>query len=172
MALESLLIVLLLFCEILSVYITFVFVLQENISKLEISDTQRIRWRTWKFNNTFSVLESAYEDEEQFARGGTTPGEGIVDEKDGSPGGEDGTNSFSLGMAADAARGRLIAAAGGFLRGAGQHVNLDPEAPPLPQQQQTINLLERPEIDKKVKVWNTYVPNSRVLPRRRWQYAK
>ncbi|XP_020288795.1 transient receptor potential-gamma protein isoform X2 [Pseudomyrmex gracilis] len=94
--------------------------------------------------------ESAYEDEEQFARGATTPGEDIVDEEDGNPEGEGGINSFPLRMAADAARGRLIAAAGGFLRGAGQHVNFDPEAPPLPQQQ-TINLLERPEIDKKVK---------------------
>lgn len=100
------------------------------------------------------VTESAYEDEEQFARGGTTPGEGIVGEEDaGSPGEGD---SFPLRMAADAARDRLIAAAGGFLRGAGQHVNFDPEAPPPPQQQQqTINLLERPEIDKKVKVRST-----------------
>ncbi|XP_012217275.1 transient receptor potential-gamma protein isoform X3 [Linepithema humile] len=57
-------------------------------------------------------------------------------------------------MAADTTRGRITAVAGGFLRGAGQHVNFDPEAPPPPlhvAQQQTTSLLERPEIDKKVK---------------------
>ncbi|XP_014485094.1 PREDICTED: transient receptor potential-gamma protein [Dinoponera quadriceps] len=57
-------------------------------------------------------------------------------------------------MAADTARGR-ITAVGGFLRGAaGQHVNFDPEAPPPPPHavhQQTTGLLERPEVDKKVK---------------------
>ncbi|XP_036147207.1 transient receptor potential-gamma protein isoform X2 [Monomorium pharaonis] len=55
-------------------------------------------------------------------------------------------------MASDATRGRFTA--GGFLRGtAGQHVNFDPEAPPLPPAHvvQTTCLLERPEIDKKVK---------------------
>lgn len=100
------------------------------------------------------VSESAYEDEEQFARGGTTPGEGVVSEEDDGPGG--GGANFPLRMAADTARGR-ITAVGGFLRGAGQHVNFDPEAPPLPPhaaQQQTIGLLERPEVDKKVKVLN------------------
>lgn len=99
--------------------------------------------------------ESAYEDEEQFARGSTTPGEDVVDEEDGGPGG-DSMNSFPLRMAADTTRGRITSVAGGFLRGAGQHVNFDPEAPPPPPynvaQQQTTCLLERPEIDKKVKV--------------------
>ncbi|XP_025160247.1 transient receptor potential-gamma protein isoform X3 [Harpegnathos saltator] len=55
--------------------------------------------------------------------------------------------------ALDTARGR-ITTVGGFLRGAGQHVNFDPEAPPPPlhvAQQQTTCLLERPEVDKKVK---------------------
>lgn len=97
--------------------------------------------------------ESAYEDEEQFARGGTTPGEGVVDEEDGCQG-EGSMNSFPLRMAADTTRGRITGVAGGFLRGAGQHVNYDPEAPPPPPYvaQQTTCLLERPEIDKKVKV--------------------
>ncbi|XP_029674559.1 transient receptor potential-gamma protein isoform X3 [Formica exsecta] len=96
--------------------------------------------------------ESAYEDEEQFARGGTTPGEGVVDEEDGCQG-EGSMNSFPLRMAADTTRGRITGVAGGFLRGAGQHVNYDPEAPPPPPYvaQQTTCLLERPEIDKKVK---------------------
>ncbi|XP_025986814.1 transient receptor potential-gamma protein isoform X2 [Solenopsis invicta] len=56
-------------------------------------------------------------------------------------------------MASDATRGRF-SVAGGFLRGtAGQHVNFDPEAPPMPPIHvvQTTCLLERPEIDKKVK---------------------
>lgn len=58
-------------------------------------------------------------------------------------------------MASDITRGRFTAVAGGFLRGtAGQQVNFDPEAPPLPPTHvvQTTCLLERPEIDKKVKV--------------------
>ncbi|XP_072756146.1 transient receptor potential-gamma protein isoform X2 [Anoplolepis gracilipes] len=95
--------------------------------------------------------ESAYEDEEQFARGDTTPGEGIVGEEDGRPG-VGGMNSFPLRMAADTTRGRI--SGGGFLRSAGQHGNYDPEAPPPPPYnvaQQTTCLLERPEIDKKVK---------------------
>ncbi|XP_070521171.1 transient receptor potential-gamma protein isoform X6 [Cardiocondyla obscurior] len=57
-------------------------------------------------------------------------------------------------MASDTTRGRITSVAGSFLRGsAGQHVNFDPEAPPLPQAHmvQTTSLLERPEIDKKVK---------------------
>lgn len=102
------------------------------------------------------ISESAYEDEQQFARGGATPDEGVVvvEEEDDGPDGS-GT-SFPLRMAADTGRGR-ITAVGGFLRGAGQHVNFDPEAPPLPAhvvQQQTTSLLERPEVDKKVKVSN------------------
>lgn len=105
-----------------------------------------------------AISESACEDEEQFARGSRTPGEG-VSEEDGGPGGG-GTNDFPLRMAADTTRGRITAVAGGFLRGAGQHVmNFDPEAPPSPlhlAQQQTTSLLERPEIDKKVKVLNNY----------------
>lgn len=97
--------------------------------------------------------ESAYEDEEQFARGGTTPGEGVVDEEDGCRG-EGGMNSFPLRMATDTTRGRITGVGGGgFLRSAGQHINYDPEAPPPPPYaQQTTCLLERPEIDKKVKV--------------------
>lgn len=102
------------------------------------------------------VSESTYEDEEQFARGGTTPGEGVAEEDDGSGGGD---TNFPLRMAADTTRGR-ISHVGGFLsRGAGQHVNFDPEAPPLPPhvaKQLTTSLLERPEVDKKVKVSNKY----------------
>jgi len=97
--------------------------------------------------------ESAYEDEEQFARGGATPGEIVGEENDGPTGRS--RNNFPLKMTVDT-RGRIAGVAGGFLRGAGQHVNFDPEAPPLPPphvaQQQTISLLERPEIDRKVKV--------------------
>jgi len=97
--------------------------------------------------------ESAHEDEEQFARGGATPGEVVGEENNGPTGSS--RNNFPLKMAVDT-RGRIAAVAGGFLRGAGQHVNFDPEAPPPPSysvvQQQTISLLERPEIDKKVKV--------------------
>lgn len=101
------------------------------------------------------VTESAYEDEEQFARGGITPGESVVGEEDDGPGG--GGTNFPLRMAADTARGR-ISAVGGFFRGAGQHVNFDPEAPPPPLHlaQQTTGLLERPEVDKKVKVLNKH----------------
>ncbi|KYQ50204.1 Transient receptor potential-gamma protein [Trachymyrmex zeteki] len=99
-----------------------------------------------------NITESAYEDEDQLARGGTTPGEDIDEEDDDQGGG--GTNNFPLKMASDTTRGRITAVAGGFLRGsAGQQVNFDPEAPPLPPTHvvQTTCLLERPEIDKKVK---------------------
>lgn len=109
----------------------------------------------WWFNikRYFIFPESTYEDEEQFARGGTTPGEGVVDEEDDRPG-DGGMNSFPLKMTADITKGRITGVAGGFLRGARQHVNYDLEAPPPPYvaQQQTTCLLERPEIDKKVKV--------------------
>lgn len=107
------------------------------------------------------VSESAYEDEEQFARGGTTPGEGVVGEEDDGPDG--GGANFPLRMAAYTARGRITAGVGGFLRGAGQQVNFDPEAPPPPPHvaQQTTGLLERPEVDKKVKVWSKYKIQSR-----------
>ncbi|XP_011684568.1 PREDICTED: transient receptor potential-gamma protein [Wasmannia auropunctata] len=59
-------------------------------------------------------------------------------------------------MASGTTRGRITSITGGFLRAeraAGQHVNFDPEAPPLPPTHvvQTTCLLERPEIDKKVK---------------------
>ncbi|XP_047350882.1 transient receptor potential-gamma protein-like [Vespa velutina] len=97
--------------------------------------------------------ESAYEDEEHIARGGRTPGENDFDEE-----GVDGTvtgTTFDLRMATNTSRGQISGAGGGFLRGAGQqHVNFDPEAPPLPPldtTQQTTNLLERPDADKKVK---------------------
>lgn len=90
----------------------------------------------------------------QFARGGTTPGdEDIIEEDDGQ--GESGTNNFPLRMVFDTTRRRNTA--GGFLRGtAEQDVDFDPEAPPLPVIQTTC-LLERPEIDKKVKVTNEYI---------------
>lgn len=102
----------------------------------------------------FSVVESACEDEEHIARGGRTPGENDFDEEGG-----DGTGTgttFHLRMATNTSRAQLSGAGGGFLRGAGQqHVNFDPEAPPLPPldtTQQTTSLLERPDADKKVKV--------------------
>lgn len=90
----------------------------------------------------------------QFARGGTTPGdEDIIEEDDGQGG--SGTNNFPLRMVFDTTRRRNTA--GGFLRGtAEQDVDFDPEAPPLPVIQTTC-LLERPEIDKKVKVTNKYI---------------
>lgn len=105
---------------------------------------------------TLLIAESAYEDEEQFARGSTTPGEDIDEEDDDQSEGD--TSNFPLRMASDTTRGRITAVAGSFLRGtAGQHVNFDPEAPPMPTHVvQTTCLLERPEIGKKVKVTNEY----------------
>ncbi|KAF7400637.1 hypothetical protein HZH66_005821 [Vespula vulgaris] len=116
-------------------------------STQEISDIPR--------RNRICVLdaESACEDEEHIARGGRTPGENDFDEEGG-----DGTGTgttFHLRMATNTSRAQLSGAGGGFLRGAGQqHVNFDPEAPPLPPldtTQQTTSLLERPDADKKVK---------------------
>ncbi|XP_015173876.1 PREDICTED: transient receptor potential-gamma protein isoform X4 [Polistes dominula] len=95
--------------------------------------------------------ESACEDEEHIARGGRTPGENDFDEDAG-----DGTNTctmFPLRMATNTSRIQLSGTGvPGFLRSAGQqHVNFDPEAPPLSPLEQTTSLLERPDADKKVK---------------------
>ncbi|KAK2584628.1 hypothetical protein KPH14_006977 [Odynerus spinipes] len=96
--------------------------------------------------------KSACEDEEHIARGGRTPGENDFDEEGG---GDGGATTFALRMATIMPRTQLPGGGGGFLRGVGQqHVNFDPEAPPLPPQdstQQTTSLLERPDADKKVK---------------------
>ncbi|XP_024939576.1 transient receptor potential-gamma protein isoform X3 [Cephus cinctus] len=99
--------------------------------------------------------ESAGEDEDSFSRdsrthpyqhgsGGSSIG--------GGGGGGGGGMIFPLRMAA-AMRAR---SGTGLVRGGGQHVNFDPEAPPPPLQSQTTSLqttclLEKPEIDKKVK---------------------
>lgn len=80
---------------------------------------------------------------------------------------DDDNNHRGVRMAGTAAD-RI--ARSGFLRGAGQQqhqqhqqrVNFDPEAPPPPSpiyqgnMHQTANLLEKPEIDKKVKVYEQF----------------
>ncbi|XP_076224340.1 transient receptor potential cation channel gamma isoform X3 [Nomia melanderi] len=95
--------------------------------------------------------ESAYEDEEQFARGARSPGETADDEI----GAHDvGCANFSVRMGTNATRAWNSSAGGGFLRGAGHRVTFDPEAPPPPPesaQQQTMNLLDKPKDDYKVK---------------------
>ncbi|CAK9804686.1 Transient receptor potential-gamma protein [Anthophora quadrimaculata] len=75
------------------------------------------------------AAKSAYEDEEQGARGTRSPGESGVDEEIGVPD-EDCTN-FPLRMGTNAAADKNW---GVLLRGAGQRVTFDPEAPPLPPQ--------------------------------------
>nr|XP_031839730.1 transient receptor potential-gamma protein-like isoform X3 [Nomia melanderi] len=57
-------------------------------------------------------------------------------------------------MGTNATRAWNSSAGGGFLRGAGHRVTFDPEAPPPPPesaQQQTMNLLDKPKDDYKVK---------------------
>lgn len=96
----------------------------------------------------FDEIESAGEDEDSIT-GGIDPS--------GDPGGNGRGSagvSFPLKVAA-AMRPRSYT--GGFLRGPPQHVSFDPEAPPPPPlllqpMMQTTNLLEKPDIDKKVKV--------------------
>ncbi|KAI4480367.1 hypothetical protein M0804_010365 [Polistes exclamans] len=100
-------------------------------------------------------VKSACEDEEHIARGGRTPGENEFDEEvtDGNP---NTCTIFPLRMATNTSRTQLSATGVGFLRSAGQqHVNFDPEAPPLSPLEQTTSLLERPDADKKVKI-DTY----------------
>ncbi|KZC04353.1 hypothetical protein WN55_02715, partial [Dufourea novaeangliae] len=99
------------------------------------------------------VSESAYEDEEQVARGARSPGEtnGIDDEIGAC--GEDRAN-FPVRMGTNATRPWDSSVGGGFLRTAGHRVTFDPEDPPLPPQQahqQIMNLLEKPKDDYKVK---------------------
>nr|XP_033334164.1 transient receptor potential-gamma protein isoform X5 [Megalopta genalis] len=99
--------------------------------------------------------ESAYEDEEQVARGARSPGEttGADDEIAGAHG--EGYKNFTVRMGTNATRAWNSSLGAGFLRGAGHRVTFDPEAPPLPpetmQQQHTMNLLEKPKEDYKVK---------------------
>ncbi|XP_029054637.1 transient receptor potential-gamma protein isoform X2 [Osmia bicornis bicornis] len=90
--------------------------------------------------------ESAYEDEEQAARGARSPGESGAGEEIGAPD-EDCANSL-LRMGTNVARAWNLSPAGGFLRGTGQRVSFDPEAPPPPSQ--TLHQPPR-KIDEKVK---------------------
>ncbi|XP_076235807.1 transient receptor potential cation channel gamma isoform X3 [Calliopsis andreniformis] len=95
--------------------------------------------------------ESVHEDEEQVARGARSPGETRIDEEIGTTG-ENSTN-FAVMMGTNATRA-WNSSGGGFMRDVGHRVSFDPEAPPLqPQtaQQQTVNLLDKPDADKKVK---------------------
>ncbi|XP_076676587.1 transient receptor potential cation channel gamma isoform X2 [Andrena cerasifolii] len=97
-------------------------------------------------------IESVYEDEEEVARGAGSPGETGIDEEIDTAG--EGSADFSLRMGTNATRPWDSGAGGGFLRGVGHRVSFDPEAPPLPPlatHQQTTCLLEKPEVDKKVK---------------------
>ncbi|XP_048512013.1 transient receptor potential-gamma protein isoform X2 [Athalia rosae] len=102
---------------------------------------------TGTFRRSVST-ESAGEDEDSIT-GGIGPAGG---NRGGGGRGSDGV-SFPLRMAA-AMRAR--SGTGGFLRGPPSNVNFDPEAPPPPplllqSTMQTTSLLEKPEIDKKVK---------------------
>ncbi|XP_076281851.1 transient receptor potential cation channel gamma isoform X3 [Lasioglossum baleicum] len=101
--------------------------------------------------------ESAYEDEEQFARGARSPGEtdGADDEiADAHRPGHKNFRLHNLNMGTNATRAWNSRLGGGFLRGAGQRVTFDSEAPPPPPDtghQQTMILLEKPKEDCKVK---------------------
>ena len=118
--------------------------------------------------------ESAGEDEDQLARGSGSPGGGSADEGSAEPSAsrEPAQQSAYLRMAGNR-RPR------GFLAGAARlpppphpHVNFDPEAPPTPTAtaantttamqppSQQMSLLEKPEIDKKVKVSRLFRPRS------------
>ncbi|KAG7198402.1 hypothetical protein KM043_005792 [Ampulex compressa] len=131
--------------------------LSMEIAKFEGSSSLKIRRAEFSaggdHDRNIPEIESAYEDEERVARGGRSPGEGGVDEEVAGSGGQ-GTN-IPLRMAGNTTRGQFSTARGGFLRNVGWQVNFDPEAPPPPppqtSQQQTTSLLERPEVDKKVK---------------------
>ncbi|XP_046475624.1 transient receptor potential-gamma protein isoform X2 [Neodiprion pinetum] len=102
---------------------------------------------TGTFRRSVST-ESAGEDEESIAGG-----IGLAGDQEGE-GRRSSGGSFPLRMAA-AMRAR--SGTGGFLRGPpASNPNYDPEAPPQPplflqSTMQTANLLEKPEIDKKVK---------------------
>ena len=90
-----------------------------------------------------SVSESAHEDEEHGARGARSPGESGPGEEIGAT--DEDRADLPLRMDTDMARGWKSGARGGFLRGIGQRVSFDPEAPPPPPQPAR-------KIDEKVKV--------------------
>lgn len=91
-----------------------------------------------------SVSESAYEDEEHGARGARSPGESGLGEEIGAP--DDDCADLPLRMDINTIRGGWNSGArSGFLRGIGQRVSFDPEAPPLPPQPAR-------KVDEKVKV--------------------
>lgn len=116
------------------------------------------------------IAESAGEDEEQFAGGSGSPGGGASADE-----GPAGSNNAPIGSSASSAAAAIGPASlrmasvgpgggrrpGGFLaaRPHQHHVNFDPEAPPPTTPPpgahglgQHMSLLEKPEIDKKVKV--------------------
>ncbi|XP_076394039.1 transient receptor potential cation channel gamma isoform X2 [Megachile rotundata] len=89
--------------------------------------------------------ESAYEDEEQVTRGARSPGETGAGEEIGVPDEDCADTLLKMGTNT---RPWNLSAGGGFLRGTGQRVSFDPEAPPPPPQ--TSNQPPR-KIDEKVK---------------------
>ncbi|KOX70909.1 Transient receptor potential-gamma protein, partial [Melipona quadrifasciata] len=89
-----------------------------------------------------SVSESAHEDEEHGARGARSPGESGPGEEIGAT--DEDRADLPLRMDTEMARGWNSGARGGFLRGIGQRVSFDPEAPPPPPQPAR-------KIDEKVK---------------------
>ncbi|XP_033177364.1 transient receptor potential-gamma protein isoform X2 [Bombus impatiens] len=89
------------------------------------------------------TIESACEDEEHGARGARSPGESGLGEEIGAP--DDDCADLPLRMDINTIRGGWNSGArSGFLRGIGQRVSFDPEAPPLPPQPAR-------KVDEKVK---------------------
>lgn len=86
-----------------------------------------------------SVSESAHKDEEHGARGAGSPGESGLGEEIGAP-----DEDLALRMDTNTSRG-WNSGGRAFLRGIGQRVSFDPEAPPPPSQPAR-------KIDEKVKV--------------------
>lgn len=86
-----------------------------------------------------SVSESAHKDEEHGARGAGSPGENGLGEEIGAP-----DEDLALRMDTNTSRG-WNSGGRAFLRGIGQRVSFDPEAPPPPSQPAR-------KIDEKVKV--------------------
>ncbi|XP_031782133.1 transient receptor potential-gamma protein isoform X4 [Nasonia vitripennis] len=122
--------------------------------------------------------ESAGEDEDQFARGSGSPGGGSADEGSAEPSASATAAGVASNQSTVAVRMAENRRPRGFLAGPARHpppplplqhthVNFDPEAPPTPTSNQPLHgggpgllhpqaypqmsLLEKPEIDKKVK---------------------
>lgn len=89
-----------------------------------------------------SVSESAHKDEEYGARGARSPGESGLGEEIGAP--DEDCAYLALRMDTNTSR-NWNSGGRAFLRGIGQRVSFDPEAPPPPSQPAR-------KIDEKVKV--------------------